>query len=395
MWKHLVANALTLFILGLVGVVALLAWGQAQYRAEGPLEIATCVRVESGTTMRRLSRDLEDRGAVSHGTIFRLGADYSGKTAELKAGSFLVPARAPMDEIVDIVTKGGRSTCGTEVLYRIGVVAEKVEVRELDPATNRFATVAEFDPVPAEGDPEPDPEAVARYEKVRAEDDTRYRIALAEGVTSWQIVEGLKAADFLDGDVAEVPPEGSLAPDSYEVTPGTERAEVLAEMTERQTARLDEAWQNRAPGIPVETPEEALVLASIIEKETGVAEERPQVASVFVNRLKQGMMLQTDPTVIYGVTGGKGVLGRGLRRSELDRDTPYNTYRNQGLPPTPIANPGEASISAATNPADTDFLFFVADGSGGHVFSKTLDEHNTNVAKWRALEKQDAETGGN
>ncbi len=395
MWKHVVANALTLFILGLVGVVALLAWGQSQYHAAGPLDVATCVQVESGTTMRRLSRDLEDRGAVSHGTIFRLGADYSGKTADLKAGSFLVPAHAPMDEIVDIVTKGGRSTCGTEVLYRIGVVAEKVEVRELDPATNRFETVAEFDPVRAEGDPEPAPEAVAAYEKVRGEDDTRYRIALAEGVTSWQIVEGLKAADFLEGEVDEVPPEGSLAPDSYEVTPGTARAEVLAEMTERQAARLTEAWQNRAPGIPVETPEEALILASIIEKETGVPEERPQVASVFVNRLKQGIKLQTDPAVIYGVTEGKGALGRGLRRSELDRDTPYNTYRNEGLPPTPIANPGEASLAAATNPAETDYLFFVADGSGGHVFSRTLEEHNRNVAKWRELEKQGAAASGN
>jgi UPF0755 protein len=151
---------------------------------------------------------------------------------------------------------------------------------------------------------------------------------------------------------------------------------------------LAAAWEARAPGLPLASPEEALILASIIEKETAVAEERRVVSSVFVNRLNRGMRLQTDPTVIYGITQGKGILGRGLRQSELRRETAWNTYVISGLPPTPIANPGRASIEAALNPEQTDFVFFVADGTGGHVFAKTLAEHNANVAKWRQIEAE-------
>ena len=182
-----------------------------------------------------------------------------------------------MAEIVDIVTQGGRSTCGTEVLFRVGVTDERIEVRELDPETNRFEAVAEFDPRPEEEEPDPEAEALATYEAVRGRADTRYRIAVAEGVTSWQVVEALKSVDFLDGEVGEVPAEGTLAPDSYEVETGASRDDLLAEMATRQAARVEEAWQNRAEELPIETPEEALVLASIIEKETGVAEERDQV----------------------------------------------------------------------------------------------------------------------
>lgn len=388
MWKHFVANALTLMIVALIALGGFLAWAQGQYRANGPLETAICLRVESGATMRTVSLDLTEQGAVTSDMLFRVGADYSGKASELKAGSFLVPEGASMEDIVDIITRGGRSTCGTEIVFRVGVSGQDVQVRELDPATNRFRAIAEFDPAPAEDDAPPAAEALATYDAVRSEADTRYRVALAEGVTSWQVVEALKAADFLVGEVAELPPEGSLAPDSYEIRSGTERGELLAEMSERQAQRLEEAWKNRAPDLPVETPEEALILASIIEKETGVADERRQVSSVFVNRLNQGMRLQTDPTVIYGVTEGRGVLGRGLRQSELRRETPWNTYVIDGLPPTPIANPGQASIEAALNPDETPYLFFVADGTGGHAFSVTLAEHNENVAKWRAIEAE-------
>jgi UPF0755 protein len=194
--------------------------------------------------------------------------------------------------------------------------------------------------------------------------------------------------DILEGDPGERPPEGMLAPDSYEVTPGDERAAILAEMQERQVLRINAAWEGRSADAAVETPEEMLILASIIEKETGVAEERGQVASVFTNRLKRGMRLQTDPTVIYGVTQGEGVLGRGLRQSELRRVTPWNTYVIEGLPPTPIANPGFASLEAAVNPDETDYLFFVADGTGGHAFAETLAEHNRNVVKWRQIEAE-------
>jgi len=215
-------------------------------------------------------------------------------------------------------------------------------------------------------------------------------------VTSWQVVDALKRAEFLTGEIAEVPPEGTLAPDSYEVARGADRAALLAEMAARQSAALAELWAARAEGLPYDTPEEALIMASIVEKETGIAEERRRVASVFVNRLEQGMRLQTDPTVIYGVTRGEGVLGRGLRQSELRRETPWNTYVIDGLPPTPIANPGRLSIEAALNPEETDLLYFVADGTGGHAFARTLAEHNENVARWRAIEAErgEAEAGG-
>ena len=185
--------------------------------------------------------------------------------------------------------------------------------------------------------------------------------------------------------------EGALAPDSYEILPGDSRADVITRMKERQEVILAQAWSNRAAGLPLESPEEALILASIIEKETGGPQERREVASVFVNRLDKGMRLQTDPTVIYGITKGEGPLGRGLRRSELDAETPWNTYRIDGLPPTPIANPGRASIEAALNPADTEYIYFVAktlDPRDGHNFAVTLDEHNRNVAAYRALEAQ-------
>ncbi len=389
MWRNLASNALTLFVVALMVVGGIIAWGKTQYSAEGPLSQAICLRVESGSNMRRVADDLAGQGAVRNPSILRIGADYADKAPQLKAGSFLVPEGASMAEIVDIVTRGGASTCGTEVVYLIGVRQAEIRVRELDPATNRLEDGAEMGP--GEG------ETPAEYAKVRDESDTRYRIAMAEGVTSWQVVEALKVADFLEGDVADLPAEGSLAPDSYEVVVGEDRSALLAEMAQAQAARLAGAWANRADGLPIDTPEQALILASIVEKETGIPDERRQVASVFVNRLKDGMRLQTDPTVIYGVTNGQGVLERGLRQSELRKETPYNTYVIDGLPPTPIANPGLASIEAALNPENTDYLFFVADGSGGHAFSETLEEHNRNVAKWREVEAEQAKdsTDGN
>lgn len=385
MWKHVAANGMTLLIVALVALAGLIGWGVNEYRQPGPLAQAICLRVEPGSSFSRVTQELDEQGAVTTPQILRIGADYTDRTDQLKAGSFLVPEEASMEDIVDIVTRGGQSTCGTEVVYRIGVNAQQIEVRELDPATNRFVEQAEFDPA-AEG------EAPEIYAEVRDQADARYRIAVAEGVTSWRIVEALKAVDFLEGTVSEVPAEGSLAPDSYEVTPGASRPNLLARMEARQDERLAEAWENRANDLPYDTPEEALIMASIVEKETGLPEERQQVASVFVNRLEQGMRLQTDPTVIYGVTNGEGVLGRGLRQSELDAETPYNTYRIDGLPPTPIANPGLDAIEAALNPDATDYLYFVADGTGGHAFAETLDEHNRNVAQWREIE---AERAGN
>jgi UPF0755 protein len=179
-----------------------------------------------------------------------------------------------------------------------------------------------------------------------------------------------------------------LAPDTYEVERGSSRADLVGRMAQVQERRLAEAWAERQPELPIGSPEEALILASIIEKETGVAEERETVAGVFVNRLRRGMRLQTDPTVIYGITEGRGALGRGIRASELRAPTPWNTYVIDGLPPTPIANPSEASLRAAVDPEETSYVFFVADGTGGHAFAETLDEHNANVAEWRRIEAE-------
>jgi UPF0755 protein len=383
MWRNITSTALSLAIVVLIALGGLIAWGQRQYVEPGPLETAICLKVNPGSTFSRVSETLADDGAIKSGTILRLGAEYSGESQNLKAGSFLVPEGASMEQIVDIVTRGGASTCGTEIVYRVGVNASDVQVRELDPTTQRFVTRTEF---------APDATAIpADYLRLRDETDTRFRIAVAEGATSWQIAEALKQVDVLDGDIDDLPPEGMLAPDSYEVRPGDSREQVLARMRAAQETRLAEAWSNRADDLPYGTPQEALIMASIVEKETGVPDERRQVASVFVNRLRQGMKLQTDPTVIYGVTGGQGVLGRGLRQSELRADTPYNTYVIDGLPPTPIANPGRESIEAALNPAATDYIFFVADGSGGHAFATTLDEHNANVARWREIEAERAD----
>jgi len=384
MWRHVASNALTFLVVLTFLLGGVILWGQNTYNAEGPLQEQICLRVESGASMQEISRRLEAEEAVTSAAIFRIGADYTNKDTELKAGSWLLPAAASMAEITDLITRGGASTCGTEIVYRIGVARIEVQVRELDTATGRYEEKLAFDPTSGEAPPE-------GYETVRAQSDTRYRMVLTEGATSWQAVEGLKAVDALTGEVQEVPAEGSLAPGSYELRAGADRAGLIERMQEKQNLILAAVWESRAEDLPIDSPEEALILASIIEKETGVPEERRKVASVFANRLEEGMRLQTDPTVIYGVTEGKGPLGRGLLQSELRRATPWNTYVIQGLPPTPIANPGRASIEAAVNPAKTDYIFFVArtlNPRDGHAFAETLAGHNANVAKFRELEAQ-------
>jgi UPF0755 protein len=380
MWRAIASNALTILVVGLFLMGGLILWGQTQYKAEGPLETAICLQVRSGSNMTRVSQELEDQGAIRSATIFRMAADYTDRAQQLKAGSFLVREGASMEQIIDEITSSGASTCGSEIEYRIGVTRAQTRVRELNPATLDFVEIASFDP---SGDEVPE-----AYSEKRNEADTRYRVSLAEGVTSWQVVQALKVFEALTGEVTEIPAEGMLAPDSYDVVAGQDRNDILQAMQDKQQLRINAVWESRQDGLPLQSPEEMLILASIIEKETGVPEERGQVASVFVNRLKQGMRLQTDPTVIYGVTKGQGTLGRGLRRSELNRPTPWNTYQIDGLPPTPIANPGLASLEAAVAPDDTDFVFFVADGTGGHAFAETLQEHNRNVAKWREIEAE-------
>jgi UPF0755 protein len=382
MWRSIASNALTLFVVLLVVAAGILTWGRNQFAGPGPLTEAICLKVERGASLASVSRMLEAQGAISDARIFRIGAEYADRADQLKFGSYLLPPGAAMAEVLNILTVGGQSTCGREVNFRIGVTGADVVVREFDPSTNAYAEVVKFDPAA-----EPAP---AAYLAATEDGEPRWRVTLAEGVTSWMVADALRRAEFLSGEIAAVPPEGSLAPDSYEVERGADRQALIAEMQARQARILADLWAARVEGLPYASPEEALIMASIVEKETGVPEERRRVAGVFLNRLRDGMRLQTDPTVIYGITNGEGVLGRGLRQTELRRVTPYNTYVIDGLPPTPIANPGRLSIEAALNPEVTDYLFFVADGSGGHAFAETLAEHNENVARWREIEAERA-----
>ena len=380
MWRSLASNMLTILVVAALGIAGVIGWGQQQYVAEGPLNEPMCLQVPTNDTMSKVAARLVEMGAISNETVYKIGSDYAGKNAQLKAGSFLINEGASMADIVGEITGNGVSTCGTQIIYRVSVNSQSKVVRALNTETQGFEIIAEFDPK-AEQPP-------SGYLEALQEVGTELSVVFAEGVTSWQVVEALKSSEWFTGEVPEVPAEGSLEPRSYEIQNGTDRVEFLRAMEDSQSIVLAQAWEARADDAPVETPEEALILASIIEKETAVADERPLVASVFANRLKQGIKLQTDPTVIYGITKGEGVLGRGIRQSELRRETPWNTYVIDGLPPTPIANPGKKAIEAALNPATSDYIFFVADGTGGHAFAVTLDEHNANVAKWREIEAE-------
>lgn len=327
MMRNVAANALNFLILGVVLLLGLITWGQSQFREAGPLAEPVMLEVERGEGLASVADKLEEQGAIAHPSVFRIAARYNGFEAGLKYGEYEIPAGASMEQILRLLNTGSN---------------------------------------------------VVR------------RVIVPEGLTSWQVVELLRERADLIGEVAQIPAEGSLAPAGYDFERGESRESLLARMQEDQERLLVEAWEARDPSLPIETPEELLTLASIIEKETGLPDERARVAGVFVNRLKNGMRLQTDPTVIYGLTEGKEVLGRGLRASELATATPYNTYVIPGLPPTPISNPGRAALEAAANPAATDDVYFVANGTGGHAFAETLEAHNANVAEWRKIEAERA-----
>jgi UPF0755 protein len=231
-------------------------------------------------------------------------------------------------------------------------------------------------------------------DKLVAGDVVLRQVTIPEGLTTAQVLDLLAGVDGLEGTISMPPSEGSLLPETYDYTLGDTREMLIERMRKGMDSLIAELWPKRAAELPLKSPEEAVILASIVEKETGIPAERPRVAAVFVNRLKRGMPLQSDPTVIYGLTRGKvasvangeGILGRKLIRADLDLDNPYNTYRILGLPPGPIANPGRASLEAVLNPPATTELYFVADGTGGHAFASTLEEHNRNVARWRKLQ---------
>ena len=220
-----------------------------------------------------------------------------------------------------------------------------------------------------------------------------HSVTIPEGLTSEQIVQRLRDNDALSGDVMDVPREGTLLPDTYKFERGMTRQQLVNAMQAAQRQALTQVWARRSPDLPIKTPQELVILASIVEKETGRADERSRVAGVFINRLVKRMKLQSDPTIVYGLVGGKGTLGRGILKSEIERPTPYNTYVVDGLPPGPIANPGRAALEAVANPSRTKDVFFVADGTGGHVFAETLEQHARNVARWRQVEKARAVAG--
>lgn len=303
-------------------------WLAEEFQARGPLETDTLIHVQRGSGLHSISAMLEERGIIEHKEVFTIGTRILRSENDLKAGEFQIKAGASPKDVM-LVLRDGK-------------------------AFGRQVTVP-------------------------------------EGLTSYEIVQRLKEADELSGEITEIPAEGTLLPQTYHFERGESRADVIARMRAAMDVVLNDAWEKRAIKLPLKTKAEALILASIVEKETGVPSERARIAGVFINRLKRGMKLQTDPSVIYALTGGahenegQGPIGRRLLRKDLGFDSPYNTYLYKGLPPGPIANPGEDAIRATLNPEDHDYLYFVADGSGGHAFAKTLREHNENVAKWRKV----------
>lgn len=303
--------------------------------ADGPSQQQLVFTVERGAGLREIADGLAAEGAISHPLVFIAMAKARGAAAALKAGDYEIPARASMTDVLQLITEGHAS---------------------------------------------------------------HLRLVVPEGLTVIEVValiDEFRERGVLLGAVDAVPPEGSLAPDTYFLNRGQTAQAVIDRMRSAQSRRLEAAWEARSEDLPLASPEEALILASIIEKETGLDGERHKVASVFINRLKKGMRLQSDPTVVYGVTGGAGALGRGLTKTELRTPTPYNTYTIAALPPTPIANPGEAAIQAALNPADTPYFYFVADGTGGHGFSRTYSEHKVKVQEWRKIERARKEAASN
>ena len=311
-----------LIVLGVL-VAGVVEWGLAGFSAPGPAArqgTETVVLVKSGS-LRGIAQTLADAGVLTRPALFAIGVRVNGKTSDLKAGEYAIPSRAGMREIMDILVAG---------------------------------------------------KSIER------------KITLAEGLTSQMVYDAVNANSLLVGEAGPVPPEGSLLPETYLFSRGQTRADLIAKMQEAQQALVDRLWEKRALDLPYKTKEEAIILASIVEKETGIARERPHIASVFVNRLRIGMRLQSDPTIIYGITKGYPI-GRRIKQSEIGRATPFNTYVIGGLPPGPICNPGKDAIEAVLNPAVSKDLYFVADGTGGHVFAANRDEQAKNVAKWRRI----------
>ena len=313
-------------VLGLI-VAGVIEWGLAAFEAPGPAAkhgSETVVLIKPGMHVRGIAQQLADTGVVSRPDVFAIAVRFKGKASELKAGEYAIPSHASMHAIMDLLVEG-----------------KSIE----------------------------------------------HKLTVAEGLTSRMVFDLVRDDPELTGEAGAVPPEGSLLPETYLFSRGQTREGLIAKMGKAQTALVDKLWDERAANLPFKTKEEAIILASIVEKETAIAAERPHIAAVFINRLRIGMRLQSDPTIIYGITGGYP-LGRRIRQSEIEAHTPYNTYVIAGLPAQPICNPGKDSIAAVLNPADTRDLYFVADGTGGHVFTASAQEQAKNAAKWRKIDNE-------
>jgi UPF0755 protein len=323
-----VINALfSMALLGVILLGALAYFANIQFHAPGPSATGQSVNVTRGMSTRQIASMLETRGVIDSQLLFMAGVYARQARSGLQAGEYAVEPNASMADVLDMLIEG---------------------------------------------------RAVV------------YSVTFPEGWTSLQIVNRLRANEDLTGDIDEVPAEGSLLPNTYSFSRGATRQSILDRMLSEQERVLADLWARRIDGLPITTPEEMVTLASIVEKETARADERTRVASVFINRLNRGMPLQSDPTIIYGVHGGEAWMeARPIFRSQLrDETNPYNTYTIPALPPGPIANPGRESLEAVANPSRTEDLFFVADGTGGHAFAQTYEEHNRNVARWREIERE-------
>lgn len=319
-----IGNAVfTLLVVVSIAAGAALFFGKQRFEAPGPLAEDKVVNIPRGLGIRDIADVLQREGVIDQPYIFMGGVIVLKARGDLKSGEYQFTKHASLADVVETI------------------VENKV---------------------------------------------VQHNFTVPEGLTSEQIVARLLENDALAGQIKEIPREGTLLPETYKFTRGMTREQIIQRMQQAHRRVLQEVWEHRMPDLPVKTPEQLVTLASIVEKETGRPDERTRVAAVFVNRLKTKMRLQSDPTIIYGLTGGKGSLGRPILKSEIEQPTPYNTYVIDGLPPGPIANPGRASLEAAANPARTKELYFVADGTGGHVFSENYAEHQKNVARLRGIE---------
>ncbi len=317
-------NALiSIFVLSAIVVGFMYYVGKQRFEAPGPLLEDRVVNIPRGAGIRDIADVLTHEGVIDQPWVFIGGVLVLKAREGLKAGEYQFKAHASLRDVVATIIDG------KVVMHQFGV---------------------------------------------------------PEGLTSEQIVARLLDDDVLTGNINEIPREGSLLPDTYNFTRGMTRAQMIQRMQQAQQRLIKEIWDRRSPDLPLKTPEQLVILASLVEKETAKPEERTRIAAVFVNRLKQKMKLQSDPTIIYGLVGGKGTLGRPIMKREIDQPTPYNTYQIDGLPPGPIANPGSAALEAAANPARTRELYFVADGTGGHAFAETYEQHQRNVARLRLIE---------